>query len=78
MHQPRESGLRPEEWEFSCDSDQSGNTEENNNWRSQMGLLVRLGFAPIVWGSKASVAQFDKPQTMTPEARAVVDLVAGG
>ena len=43
-----------------------------------MGLLARLGFAPIVWGSKASAVQFDEPQTMDPEARAVVDLVAGG
>ena len=42
-----------------------------------MGLLARLGFAPIVWGSKASAVQFDEPQTMTSEARAVVDLVAG-
>ena len=33
------------------------------------------GFA---WGSKASAVQFDEPQTMTPEAHAVVDLVAGG
>ena len=43
-----------------------------------MGLLARLGFAPIVWGSKASAVQFDEPQTMNPEARAVVDLLAGG
>ena len=70
--------MRPEDWEFSCDSDQSGNTEENNNRRSQMGLLARLGFAPITWGSKASAVQFDKTQTMTPKARAAVDLVSGG
>ena len=78
LHQPRGKGLLPEEWEFSCDSDQSGNTEENNNRRSQMGLLARLGFAPLTWGSKARAVQFDEPQTMTPNARAVVDLVAGG
>ena len=68
LHQPRASGIRPEDWEFWCDSDQSGNTEENNNRRSQMGLLVQLGFTPIAWGSKTSAAQFDEPQTMTPEA----------
>ena len=78
LHQPAGKGLHPDEWEFSCDSDQSGNTEENNNRRSQMGLLARLGSAPIVWGSKASAVHFDEPQTMNPEARAVVDLVAGG
>ena len=31
-----------------------------------------------MWGSKASVVQFDEPQTMNPETRAVVDLVTGG
>ena len=43
-----------------------------------MGLLARLGFAPIAWGSKASAVKFDKPQTMNPKARAIVDMVAGG
>ena len=70
--------MRQEDWEFSCDSDQSENTEENNNRRSQIGPLARLGFASIVSGSKASAVQFDQPQMMTPEARTVVDLVAGG
>ena len=57
--------MRQEDWEFSCDSDQSENTEENNNRRSQIGPLARLGFASIVSGSKASAVQFDQPQMMT-------------
>ena len=70
--------MGPEDWEFSCDSDRSENTEANKNPRSQMGLLARLGFVPITWGSKAGAAQFNKPQTMMPEARAAVDFMSGG
>ena len=77
LHHPTGRGMRPEDRGFSCDSDQSGNMEENNHWRSQMGLPARLGFAPITWGSKASAVQCDEPQTMMPEACAAVDLVSG-
>ena len=49
------------EWEFYCDSDFAGNTEEQNNRRSQNGFIALLNGAPVVWGSKVSSVAFAHP-----------------
>ena len=67
-----------EGWGLYCDSDQSGNTEVQNKRRSQLGLLAKLGTAPIVWGSKASAVKFGDWDTMSSHTKKAVDSVAGG
>ena len=76
-HQAAGSGPHEQEEELPCDSDQSGNKEEQNSRRSQMGLLVRLCLCPILQGSKASAVQTDELRTMTKKARGIVEKVSG-
>ena len=45
-------------WEFYSDSDFAGNSEEQNNRRSQNGFIAMLNGAPVLWGSKVSSVRF--------------------
>ena len=45
-------------WEFYSDSDFAGNTETQNNRRSQNGFIAMLNGAPVLWGSKVSSVAF--------------------
>ena len=47
LHQAGGEEVQQAEWSLSCDSDQSGNTEPQNKWRSQLGSLARYGTCPI-------------------------------
>lgn len=48
-------------WEFYSDSDFAGNSEEENNRRSQNGYIALLNGAPVLWGSKVSSVAFAHP-----------------
>ena len=48
-------------WEFYSDSDFAGNSEEENNRRSQNGFIALLNGAPVLWGSKVSSVAFAHP-----------------
>ena len=48
-------------WEFYCDADFAGNSDESNNRRSQNGYIALLNGAPVMWGSKVSSVAFAHP-----------------
>ena len=48
-------------WSHSSDSDHAGNAEPQNERRSQLGFLSKLGWAAVAWGSKASSVKFTHP-----------------
>ena len=48
-------------WKFYSDSDFAGNSEEQNNRRSQNGFVALLNGAPVLWGSKVSSVAFAHP-----------------
>ena len=45
-------------WSFYSDSDHAGNSEVQNERRSQLGRMAMLGSVPIEWGLKASSIKF--------------------
>ena len=49
------------EWQFFCDSDFAGNTEEQNRMRSQNGFIATCDGAPVLYGSKVSSVAFAHP-----------------
>ena len=48
-------------WQFFCDSDFAGNTEEQNRMRSQNGFIDTCDGAPVLYGSKVSSVAFAHP-----------------
>lgn len=48
-------------WAFYSDSDFAGNSESQNNRRSQNGFIATLNGAPVLWGSKVSSVAFAHP-----------------
>ena len=48
-------------WQFFCDSDFAGNTEEQNRRRSQNSYIVTCDGAPVLYGSKVSSVAFAHP-----------------
>ena len=48
-------------WQFFCDPDFAGNTEEQNRRRSQNGFIATCDGAPVLYGSKVSSVAFAHP-----------------
>ena len=46
----------------SFDTDYAGNKEEQNNLRSQNGIMATLDKVPVFWGSKVSSVAFAHPK----------------
>ena len=63
LHQPHKSDGT---WRFFSDSDHAGNSEIQNNRRSQLAFVAMQGSAPISWGSKASAVKFDHSEGSSP------------
>ena len=61
IFQPRGAAHR---WSHSSDSDHAGNIEPQNERRSQLGFLSKLGWAVVAWGSKASSVKFAHPSAL--------------
>ena len=49
-------------WHFYTDTDYAGNKEEQNNLRSQNGIMATLDKVPVFWGSKVSSVAFAHPK----------------
>ena len=49
------------DWEFYCDTDHAGNSEDQNKRRSQNGVIALCNGAPVLWASKVSSVAFAHP-----------------